>query len=347
MWCTNFSYRSSDGDVCCVDAQMINDMQCTSEGVLYTSQVVNAYLRFLPQLQPAADWLVCQAEAVCIKTVYLGNCAICDHHIGTGLGKSNLQTLIQVGRRAVWYIMHGKYAIEQQNALLNRWVNSSTWHPITPQNHQVKWLPQIQSTMSLGEKEPGGEDPCLPYTESGGIRWISAMFSKCKPNHIDGMIGGLQGECHEASIEHFTDVGHRPSPGDTYDCNGYTPKGWSGANPNSWAPITATWEPGGRQQTPQQTATYNITILLIFWKRSSPKRTHGKLAQDYEGIWDWYYCCCNTVARPTPPLIVSLKISGCGRTTSWLYTASTPMKGWTLVTLIAVVKQKIQQPQME
>ena len=38
---------------------------------------------FLPQLQPAADWLPCQAEAVLAKTVLLGICAICVNCIAT------------------------------------------------------------------------------------------------------------------------------------------------------------------------------------------------------------------------------------------------------------------------
>ena len=59
----------------------MNDMKCTSEGGLYTSQAVKTYLRFPTQLQPAVDWLVCQAEAVHIKTVCLGSCVICVYHI--------------------------------------------------------------------------------------------------------------------------------------------------------------------------------------------------------------------------------------------------------------------------
>ena len=38
---------------------------------------------FLPQLQPAADWLAHQAEAVHTKTVYLGSCALCIYCIAT------------------------------------------------------------------------------------------------------------------------------------------------------------------------------------------------------------------------------------------------------------------------
>ena len=38
---------------------------------------------FPPQLQPAADWLVHQAEVVCTKTVYLGSYTICVYCIAT------------------------------------------------------------------------------------------------------------------------------------------------------------------------------------------------------------------------------------------------------------------------
>ena len=37
----------------------------------------------MPQLQPAADCLQYQAEAVCAKTDYLESCAICGYHIAT------------------------------------------------------------------------------------------------------------------------------------------------------------------------------------------------------------------------------------------------------------------------
>ena len=73
---SNVSCRCSDGDVCHVDAQMIWWVNGTSKDSLYTSQVVENLLEIShPQLQPAADWLVWQAEAVCTKTVYLGSCA--------------------------------------------------------------------------------------------------------------------------------------------------------------------------------------------------------------------------------------------------------------------------------
>ena len=44
---------------------------------------------FPPQLQPTGDWLVCQAEAVCTKTVYLRSYPICVYSIAT-LGISDI-----------------------------------------------------------------------------------------------------------------------------------------------------------------------------------------------------------------------------------------------------------------
>ena len=82
----NYSYRCSDGDVCCVDAQMMNEVND------WSVQVREAYIHlkwwkptwdFLPHLQSASDWLPYQAEAVHAKTVYLGSCAICVYHIAT------------------------------------------------------------------------------------------------------------------------------------------------------------------------------------------------------------------------------------------------------------------------
>ena len=63
----------------------MNDMKCTSEGGLYISQVVKTYLRLVTPASACADWLVCQAEAVHTKTVYLGSCAICVYHIATNI----------------------------------------------------------------------------------------------------------------------------------------------------------------------------------------------------------------------------------------------------------------------
>ena len=43
---------------------------------LYTSQAAESYLRFPATASPCSDWLPCQAEAVCAKTVTLvGRCA--------------------------------------------------------------------------------------------------------------------------------------------------------------------------------------------------------------------------------------------------------------------------------
>ena len=71
---TNFLCKCSDGDVCHVDGQMKWWVNGKSKGTFYASQVVETYLRF-PQLHPAADVLLCQAEAVHNKTVYVGSCA--------------------------------------------------------------------------------------------------------------------------------------------------------------------------------------------------------------------------------------------------------------------------------
>ena len=54
----------------CSDEMRVTD--CTSKGGLHTSQT---YLRFPTQFQPAADWVVCQAEVVCAKSLSLGSCA--------------------------------------------------------------------------------------------------------------------------------------------------------------------------------------------------------------------------------------------------------------------------------
>ena len=43
--------------------------------IIYISSGLKTYLKFSSQLQPAACWLVYQAEAVCPKTVCLGTCA--------------------------------------------------------------------------------------------------------------------------------------------------------------------------------------------------------------------------------------------------------------------------------
>ena len=79
----NYSCRGSDGDVCHMDAQMMNDMKYTKEGGLYTSQVVKTHLRFPTPVSACTDWVVCQAEAVHTKTVNLGSCAICVYCIAT------------------------------------------------------------------------------------------------------------------------------------------------------------------------------------------------------------------------------------------------------------------------
>ena len=62
---------------------MMIDMKCTNECGLYTSQTVKTYLRFPTPASACTDWLVCQAEAVCAKTVYLSSCAICVYCIAT------------------------------------------------------------------------------------------------------------------------------------------------------------------------------------------------------------------------------------------------------------------------
>ena len=50
-------------------------MSSENHGILYTSQAAESYLRFPATASPSPDWLPCQAEAVCAKTVTLGRCA--------------------------------------------------------------------------------------------------------------------------------------------------------------------------------------------------------------------------------------------------------------------------------
>ena len=86
IWCTSILCRCSDGDVCSVDAQMINDIQCTCEGSLHTSQAVKIYLRFL--MPPSVySWLasVTGWGCACQNCVSWGSCAICIYHVATSL----------------------------------------------------------------------------------------------------------------------------------------------------------------------------------------------------------------------------------------------------------------------
>ena len=53
----------------------ITNMSNENHGSLYTSQAAESYLRFPATASPCFDWLPCQTEAVCTKTVTLGRCA--------------------------------------------------------------------------------------------------------------------------------------------------------------------------------------------------------------------------------------------------------------------------------
>ena len=77
IWCTNVSCRCSDGDVCHVNAQMMDDCSVKQRAASIHFKQWRFTWDFLSQLQPATDWLVCLAEAVHTKTVYLGSCAMC------------------------------------------------------------------------------------------------------------------------------------------------------------------------------------------------------------------------------------------------------------------------------
>ena len=52
---------------------VMNEAEVSKCGwLIYTSSGLKTHLRFPMQLQPAADWLVYQTEAVCAKTVSWG-----------------------------------------------------------------------------------------------------------------------------------------------------------------------------------------------------------------------------------------------------------------------------------
>ena len=78
MWCTSYLCQYSDGDVCHVDPQIMNDMKCTSEGGLYTYKVVEAYLRF-PSQTSACSWLASTSgwSCGCQNCAYEELCYLC------------------------------------------------------------------------------------------------------------------------------------------------------------------------------------------------------------------------------------------------------------------------------
>ena len=55
----------------------MNNKRSENHGGLYTSQAVESYLRFPTTASPCADWLPCQAEAVCAKTMCWGDVRRC------------------------------------------------------------------------------------------------------------------------------------------------------------------------------------------------------------------------------------------------------------------------------
>ena len=59
-------------DVCSAGASgelNMNNMSSENHNCLYTSQAAGSYLRFPTTASPYADWLPCQADAACTKTV--------------------------------------------------------------------------------------------------------------------------------------------------------------------------------------------------------------------------------------------------------------------------------------
>ena len=55
------------------EMNQVNKMSSKNHGGLYTSQAAEIYLQFPVTVSPCSDWLLCQAEAVCTKTVTLVN----------------------------------------------------------------------------------------------------------------------------------------------------------------------------------------------------------------------------------------------------------------------------------
>ena len=72
-------------------------------------------------------------------------------------------------------------------------------------------------------------------------------------------------------------VDHRPSPGATYASNWYTPKGWSDANPYSWAFIgehdshVGTPNAESKHHSRQKHTTSWNWWEIQLWKRNSPE----------------------------------------------------------------------------
>ena len=144
----------------------------------------------------------------------------------------------------------------------------------------------------------------------------------------------------EVATKSTPGVHHGPSTEDAYGCQGHIFHRVGHCKPNGWSP---SGEHGSCMGTCEQkvntiTST-NIQHNASVEGSTLKDKTHLRRTYDIIGIYlrrhlELRFCCCGTVARPTEPLIESLRINFSGRTSSCWPNAAEPTELAAIVTVI-------------
>ena len=207
------------------------------------------------------------------------------------------------------------------------WSRPSHW---VEHNLEKKPPYHVGKVEGLGDSTKPPELHAPPYRWNGWgtTEWVAWCSSLLKA------VEGAATQCTPG-------LGHRPSPGGKYACQGYTLKGSGTANHNIWAFIGEHGRNMGKQkEIPLLAPTYNIMNQweAKHWKRKLTWGGHmAYMAYAWEGISNWGWCCCDIVVRPTEPFIVSLVINYGSRATSCWPNAAKSTEVEASVTVIVMV----------